>query len=288
MAAANQLSSEQCAEYLRHIPTVWVAVAWGGAPQLLPAPFEWRPGASTIRVPRLVAEQLPRDGCVAAICADEGRWFFDLRGVHLKGVLQFVEADGDEAVYHFAEERMRGWDSRQFAGVEPALGSDPPLSRAQEEQGDILRIATLSAAGRPHITPIWYAHRDARYFAQTAQGALLVRNCTACPTVAAVITHRNSAPGAPVTYIMGRARFSRARRDTLPARLAIGGYYFASPGAVAHAFRFRRGIRRIPAHLGRRPNAGVVIIEADTISEVRNAKDIARAWLPMPHLTSPA
>lgn len=282
MGASNLYSRPEAEAYLRHVSQAWLAIPWHGDPHLVAAAFAWAPGASRLRLPRCVAKHLPSTGCAAAVCADEGRWFFDLRGVHLKGRLTFVEFQGETAVYGFAEERLRGWDYRFFANVITDLtspGPDKPLSRARAQRGDIIRIASLSPAGRPHITPLWYHRSKDRYTVQTAGTSKLARNIARHPRVAATISHSVGSDFYPATYVTGLARFTTDRMAALPANLAISTHYFLNPGAMANAFKYKTGWRHVPAFLTARTNPGVVTLNAEITTEVYSAEGIVGEWL---------
>lgn len=282
MGASILFSREQSETYLGQVPQAWVAVEWHGDPHLIAAPFTWQPGRSTLELPRDLAAHLPRDGCNAAVCADEGRWFFDLRGVHLKGTLTFVKEEGDAAIYHFAEDRLRGWDFRLLADAVTDLtrpGSDAPLSRARGIDDGIIRIATLSKGGRPHITPIWYRRRDAQYVMQTGEPAMLVRNLRQHPTVAATIRYPDSDDFYPCTYLQGPARFSRNLLANLSASVAIRARYFLLHGGLRNTFQFARGLRYLPGFVTERSGPGCVILDAELTTEVSSAEGTARVWL---------
>lgn len=279
MTVSNLLTREQCEAYLAALDRAWVAVPWYGQPQLVAVPFRWEAGGSTVRLPRCVVDHLPTQPFNAAVCADEGRWFFDLRGVHLKGTLTFERVDGQAGVYRFAEDRMRGWDYRLFAGAAVDLERDPPLTRARAHPGGIIRIATLSQGGRPHITPIWHRHAAAQYQIMTSGASIMVRNFRHHPRVTAVIVHPGGNGFYPCTYIQGTARFDPQGLGTLPAILGVQARYTVPRGALGNWWRYRGGLKHVSAYFKSRGEGGVVTITADATVQLASAEGVCGEWI---------
>jgi uncharacterized pyridoxamine 5'-phosphate oxidase family protein len=90
----------------------------------------------------------------------------------------------------------------------------------------IVRIATLSAGWRPHLTPLWFAPFGGRLYMAVREGSPAARDITGNPQVALLFEERDR-----VLRIRGRAVF---RKEAVIRRelFHFTPRYFLSPGAV--------------------------------------------------------
>jgi hypothetical protein len=115
---------------------------------------------------------------------------------------------------------------------------DDPIVRFFLEHSRVLRLATLSPAGRPALTPLWFVMEGGRLLATTGRATLAARNAAADPRVVLLLDAEAAGRSAHVLRLHGRATVHGA----LPSWRALARLawrHYAAPPALraelAHA-----------------------------------------------------
>lgn len=110
-----------------------------------------------------------------------------------------------------------------------------PLDRAQLEfarKGMVSRIATLSASGRPSITPLYFTVVDGHLWLGTADWTLAARDAAADPRVVILLQHEKTPSDRRVLRVTGRAVLHTDRDAIWIYNLRVWLKYSVSPGGL--------------------------------------------------------
>jgi hypothetical protein len=116
---------------------------------------------------------------------------------------------------------------------------DDPLVTHVMRTSFVMRLATMSAAGRTSITPLWFVIDGGRLIAGTAASTVAVRNVRADPRVTVLLDGERSGRSDLVLRLRGAAE----THDGMPAPSAIvrlATKYYLSPGGLACELRNSR------------------------------------------------
>ena len=117
---------------------------------------------------------------------------------------------------------------------------DGPEVRRTLNRAMIVRIATLSRGGRPHLTPLWFVRDRGKVYMAVREGSPAGRDIAANPQVVLLFEDRGR-----VLRMRGRAVF---RKDGLIRRelFHFAPRYLVSPAALRDALS---NLGRLPARL---------------------------------------
>lgn len=127
---------------------------------------------------------------------------------------------------------------------------DSREARRTMSRAKIVRIATLSRGGRPHLTPLWFARIDGKIYMAVREGSPAGRDIAANPQVALLFED-----GDRVLRVRGRAAFTREKlvRHEL---FHFAPRYLVSPAALRDAFRNVGRLRARFRYYGERGGEG--------------------------------
>ncbi len=92
----------------------------------------------------------------------------------------------------------------------------------------VLRLATLGAGGRLHITPVWYLFREGRFYVGTNTGTKKARNIRRKKQVAFCVDVGVNSPDITGVTGQGRARLILERLEVARIARAILKRYYKS------------------------------------------------------------
>jgi hypothetical protein len=97
------------------------------------------------------------------------------------------------------------------------MSPDSPKVRRFLARCRVVRIATLSAKGTPHITPLWFVFAQGRIYMGARAELPTARNVVANPRVVLLFETADGEPSDPVLRLTGTAVLKRgaARRQGL-------------------------------------------------------------------------
>lgn len=109
------MTAEALTGLLSAAPRANIAFRRGDAVQATPVAFLYRKGRYWIGLPRGDTEPMANHGTVVELVVDDGRWFFDLRGVRARGRIARADrppAGGSPALAWFevVPEKVVAWD----------------------------------------------------------------------------------------------------------------------------------------------------------------------------------
>jgi len=99
----------------------------------------------------------------------------------------------------------------------------PETSRFLLQGTRTAKIATVSAAGRPHVVPVWFTLDDRDLVFSTTSRSVKARNLIREPRVAIAVD--DEAPPFAFVSITGRAEFTERPDDFLEWTTRIAGRY---------------------------------------------------------------
>src|SRR5262245_66059229 len=111
---------------------------------------------------------------------------------------------------------------------EPMLAATDPTVRAFLRNSMVVEVATISAKGRPLVTPLWCATDRGRLYITTGPGSWVGRNVTAHPEVTLLFGGEHG----PRTDHVLRLRGTAACHHGLPdwrVLVRIAAKYYVSP-----------------------------------------------------------
>ncbi len=111
------------------------------------------------------------------------------------------------------------------------MKADDPLVAHVVRNSFVMRLATMSAAGHPSITPLWFVVDRGRLIAGTAASTVAVRNVRADPRVSVLLDGERYGQSDVVLRLRGVAEAD----DGLPPRSAmirLAAKYYLSPGGL--------------------------------------------------------
>lgn len=106
----------------------------------------------------------------------------------------------------------------------------------------VVRVATLSAKGHPHLMPVWFILYGGRFYMTNAHRSPTVRNIAAHPSVV-LLFHGERTGDRRVLRVHGIATF---RKEAGLKRKIVGQMipkYYVAPGALRHMLRH---LRKLP------------------------------------------
>lgn len=109
------MTAEDLRDLLEAAPRATIAFPGGEAIEATPVAFRFQAGRYWIGVPRTEAGPMPARGDLVELLIDDGQWFFDLRGLRVRGHVAPVDRppDGASAALDWFElsgERVVAWD----------------------------------------------------------------------------------------------------------------------------------------------------------------------------------
>ncbi len=109
----------------------------------------------------------------------------------------------------------------------------------------VVRVATLSASGVPHLTPLWFVRSGGDFYMNTRTASPAARDIGANGDVV-LLFEREHGRSSRALRIRGRATFSAGEQFSpgILARFALK--YYLSPGGASD---IARNLRTVPARL---------------------------------------
>jgi uncharacterized pyridoxamine 5'-phosphate oxidase family protein len=145
------------------------------------------------------------------------------------------------------------------------MNPDDPRVQRFLRKSMVARLATLSPAGRPHLTPLWFVLRRGRIYMTTRDRSPAVRNICAHPEVALLFHGERRRRSGRVMLLRGRAAFTPGRSaiaSILP--LSIAKYYLSPGGLWDTLANLRRFLVRGRYYAERADQGGVIEITAES------------------------
>lgn len=102
MCATRRVQAEDLRQLLEAAPRANVAFRDGDTVQAAPVAFRFQAGRYWIGVPRTQTGSLPGPGELVKLLIDDGRWFFDLRGLWVRGRTATADQPPDGAAASLA------------------------------------------------------------------------------------------------------------------------------------------------------------------------------------------
>ena len=143
------------------------------------------------------------------------------------------------------------------------MKADSAVARRFLDRSMVVRLATLSAQGQPHITPLWFVSDGRRVYVTTRNASLAARDVTATRQVVMLFHGERAAGPARVLRVAGRAQSGRRLRLSVLLRFALK--YHLSPGGLRN---LAGGLRTVPARVRyyaeRYGEAGVIEVSPES------------------------
>ena len=133
---------------------------------------------------------------------------------------------------------------------------DEPAVRRFLAASMIVRLATLSAKGRPEITPLWFVSHGGRIYMATGASSLAVRNVAANAQIVLLFHGERSQRSGQVLRIQGRANFRKGIRH--PAILRFAPKYYLSLGAIRDMLAHWRQVPLSRRYHRQTPEGGLI------------------------------
>lgn len=111
----RRVQAEDLRDLLEAAPPANIALRRGDGVQAAPVAFRFRAGRYWIGVPLEDTEPMPRSGELVKLLIDDGRWFFDLRGLWIRGHTVATDqapggAGGALAWFELTPDKVVAWD----------------------------------------------------------------------------------------------------------------------------------------------------------------------------------
>jgi hypothetical protein len=179
--------AEALREPLEASPRANIAFGRGDAVEATPVAFRFHAGRYWIGVPRTETgpHAWPRRAGQAPI--DDGRWFFELRGLRVRGRTAAVDRVPDGVASSLAwlelsPEKVDAWDHGSRARW-PMMAPDDAQVQAFLNRSMTMRVATLSTSGVPHLTPLRFVYDGRRIYALSGHALPTARHISEHPGV---------------------------------------------------------------------------------------------------------
>lgn len=98
----------------------------------------------------------------------------------------------------------------------------------------IVRLATQSRAGKPLLTPLWFARDGESIFMGTRRGSPHARNAAANPSVVMILGDRHGRRTKRLLRAFGTARVADYEEMTAWHKVRIAWRYFLEPRSLLH------------------------------------------------------
>ncbi len=109
----RNIDPESAHDLLERVPRACIGFAHGDEPQAQPVDLIWRDDRYFVGLPSGAAYQ-PEDGQETVLLVDEGVYFFDLRAIYIRGLLQSTPPPSGAATgstwYELTPTKTVAWD----------------------------------------------------------------------------------------------------------------------------------------------------------------------------------
>jgi hypothetical protein len=134
----------------------------------------------------------------------------------------------------------------------------------------VARVATLSAGGKPRLTPLWFVYRDGRIYLNARADSPAARAIVANPAVVVLFSPDKARTSpAKVLKIKGKASFTAGGQFSAGLLLRFALKYHLSPGGVRNFFANLGTVsERIHYYRERAGEAGAIEIVVDSVEVI--------------------
>jgi hypothetical protein len=151
------------------------------------------------------------------------------------------------------------------------MSPDSPEVRRFLARCRVVRIATLSAKGTPHITPLWFVTAEGRVYMGARAESPAARNVVANPRAVLLFDTADGEPSDPVLRMTGTAVVKRGAAWQKQG-LLFARKYILSPGDLRDTFaNVSRLLDRV-RYYAERGNAGMIEVTPES------AEFLAKPW----------
>lgn len=236
----RDVDARRVSDLLERPPRTSLTFRRGGAVAVEPVVLRMVEGVPCCGIAPEASTALDADEVV--LLADDGWYWFELRGISLRGRLTRLAAppvggSPELAWFSLAPRRTLAWDYGTLREEHDGAANGQGDAAAFLAASMVAQVATLSAKGNPFVTPLWFVSDETgTLYVTTGMQSRAGRNVVVNPAVVLLFTGERWPQAKGVLRMDGTAS---CRAGFPPARILarIAWKYYLGPGALRSELR---------------------------------------------------